>query len=265
MRSRNATMELRAALSEEVRHAMAALGEATPRAVHRCRVRLKRARALAQIGAVAAPGLAEVFIDLARSVMDALAPSRDLAALADTARDLAASSKRKSAASLRRLAQSLDEARASLPSLDLSPAIAGVADLLAVAQVWPETNERQIRRGVRRVLARARRARRRAFASRDIETRHHWRRREKERLYVLTIFPEAWPEKRAKLRARSERLGDLLGRERDCRLLLERLESEVSDDNGKSRKRAARRLRKKIAKLSRRADILSAALRERGC
>ncbi|MFN3465779.1 MAG: CHAD domain-containing protein, partial [Terricaulis sp.] len=85
MRSPGPAFDLRAALTEELRAAIDELEtvQADPKAVHRCRVRVKRARALARIGRACAPGLSTVFVDSARSLMRNLALSRDQAALTE--------------------------------------------------------------------------------------------------------------------------------------------------------------------------------------
>ena len=75
MRSPESAFDLRAALSEELTAAIDELDASSSdfRAVHRCRVRVKRARALARVGHSGAPGLSGVFNDTARGVMRMLA------------------------------------------------------------------------------------------------------------------------------------------------------------------------------------------------
>src|SRR5215468_1828648 len=97
MRSPGAAFDLRAALSDEIRGAMHEINssEAKPKALHRCRVHLKRARSLARVGRSVAPGLSAVFNESARGVMHTLAHARDLAALALTTRKLGKKSAKK--------------------------------------------------------------------------------------------------------------------------------------------------------------------------
>src|SRR5690349_17515561 len=115
MRSPGATFDLRASLAEELREALTEIeGAPSRKAVHRCRVRLKRARALARVGRAVAPGLAAVFNDSARAVMRSLAQARELAALADAARSVAKSSGKKRATALAHLADALDTQRRAL-------------------------------------------------------------------------------------------------------------------------------------------------------
>jgi|CXWL01.1.fsa_nt_gi hypothetical protein len=263
MRSPKAAFDLRAALSEEIRSALAELDAAQekPKAVHRCRVRLKRARALARVGRACAPGLAEVFNQSARAVMHTLAQARDLAALAETARELADRSGKKTAAALDAVAAQLDLAREALAPLDIEGVRANLRDLLALAMVWPEASARQIAKGAERVARRARRARRRGHGVDIVGRRHHWRKREKDRLYAVTLLGDEWPSRRPRRRGQSEKLGDMLGRERDVLLLIERVEATPQMAGGEeAAHRALARLKGRAAKLARRADEIGAKL-----
>lgn len=231
--------------------------------VHRCRVRLKRARALARLGKIAAPGLAAVFNDSARSVMRTLAQAHEISALADTARLLAETSKEKDAEALVHAADALDAAREALPALDRQGVLVGVKDLMALAQVWPPPSARQIRAGAKRLVKRARRARRRGRGSEDAALRHEWRKREKDRFYAASLMDHAWPGRRR--RTESGTLGHLLGLERDAVLLIHRLEAEPElAGDASSAVRARRALRKYCARLRRRADKLGKQLHAHG-
>lgn len=191
--------------------------------------------------------------------MRQLAAARDLAALSEAARALASKQRKKPAAALSAIADSLDDERDALPELNTEATRAGLRDLLALAQVWPEASARQIRRGAKRVVQRARLARRRGCGSDEPAHRHEWRKREKDRLYAATLLGDAWPSKRR--RKRSEKLGDMLGHERDALLLLERVAAQPSlagDDRGAER--AVRALMRRRAKLGKRADALGRRL-----
>jgi hypothetical protein len=264
MRSPGAAFDLRALMTQELNAALEELDAAEgPKAVHRCRVHLKRARALARVGKPVAPGLAAVFNDSARTVMRTLAQGRDLAALADTARLLAETTKEKSAQALATTAEALDASRSALLDLDGSAVRAGIKDLLALAQVWPEPSARQIRDGAKRIAKRARRARRRGRGAEEPALRHEWRKREKDRLYAATLMAQAWPVERR--RKQGQALGHLLGLERDALLLIERLEAEPALAGGVSEAARARRvLYKYSARLRRRADRLGARLHAGG-
>ena len=111
LRSVGPSYDLRAGMSQELREALDELASANDnaRALHRCRVRVKRARALARVGRAGAPGLSAVFNDTARAVMRTLGRARELTALADTARTLGAKEKKKTAAAFAAIAAKLDE------------------------------------------------------------------------------------------------------------------------------------------------------------
>ncbi|MCR6643789.1 MAG: hypothetical protein NVV62_04325 [Terricaulis sp.] len=92
MRPPDPAFDMRSALSAEIRAAQDVLDNGfSANAVHAARVRLKRARAIARIGGVGAPGLADVFDESARAAMRLMAAAREAAALASVARDTASS------------------------------------------------------------------------------------------------------------------------------------------------------------------------------
>lgn len=259
MRTPGPAFDLRTALSEELRAAQLQLN-AQPRdhrSVHQCRVRIKRARALARVGSASAPGLSEVFLDTARSVMRQLAHARDPAALAEAARHTARKSGKKKAAALKRVAEQIEAANAANADFNLEAAHAGLKDLLALAQVWPETSARQIRKGALKLDRRARRAREAGAASGDQALRHRWRNREKDRHYAADILNAAWPSKRH--RRRAEKIAAKLGEERDTILLIENISVAPANDD-KSAKRALKALNRQRAKSARRADDLAARM-----
>lgn len=231
--------------------------------MHRCRVRIKRARALARIGRAGAPGLAEVFNDSARGVMRTLGQARELAALTEAARRAAKKGDKRETDALLHVADTLDTERAFLPPLDLESARAGLKDLLALAQVWPDASHRQIKRGAERVIRRARKARQRGCGSDVPARRHEWRKREKDRFYAALLLDDAWP-KRRRLKL-GDKLGDVLGIERDALLLVERIENDPAiAGEGKAAKRAVRVLRKRCARFADRADALGALVHRGG-
>lgn len=250
--------DLRGALSGELRSAAAMLDIAAddPKAVHRCRVHLKRARALSRVGKQWAPGLAKVFNQTARAAMGALAHSRDAAALIETAEAAEKRSRRKGAAAMRALAAAMTQAGAASVALDLHAASIAIRDLQALAQVWPEASPRQVRAGAKRVSRIARRARENAIGARDANLRHEWRKREKDRLYASEILGKAWPGRRS-AKAR-ERLCELLGMERDTSRLIERLQAgAVSTGCPDSNARALKALGRQLAKCARKADAVA--------
>ena len=267
MRSPASAFDLRAAMTEEIRAALGEL-EAAPakaKAVHRCRVRLKRARALARLGRACAPGLAAAFNQSARTAMRALAPERDLAASAGAARRLARKSGGKSAAALAALAHGLDCARAALAPPNPDFASASLKDLLALAQVWPQASARQIAKGAHRLARRARRARRRGRIAGAPARRHEWRKCEKDRLYTVTLLGKTWPQRRKRRRKQSKQLSLLLGRERDALLLIERVTANPAlAGSAQGGQRALKALKRHAERLARRANAAGAKLHAGG-
>jgi hypothetical protein len=262
MRSPGAAFDLRAALREELRAAIEELdqSEISPKAVHHCRVQVKRARALARVGRSCAPGLSSVFVDSARTLMRNLALARDPAALSEAAKSAARKGGKRTAGVFKAVAHGIDGIATLQPGLNLEAARAGLKDLLALAQVWPEASHAQIKRGARRLERRARRARRRGVGAIDPVRRHEWRTRERERFFAALILEDAWPGKRR--RKTAEKIGVALGGERDALLLMERLvvEPELAGcerDLG----RALKALNRRRAKLAQRADALAARMR----
>lgn len=264
MRTPGPAFDLRAALSEELRAALdelEAVAAGVTQAAHRCRVRVKRARALARVGRSCAPGLSAVFVDSARGLMRNLALTRDPVALSDAARAAKTKAGRRTSSAFDAVAQAIDMKAATHAGANIEAARAGLKDLLALAQVWPEASHRQIRRGARRLDRRAKRARRRGAGSVDPSARHEWRKREKDRLFATELLGEAWPGRRQRKTARE--IGEALGGERDALLLMERLVAEpdlASED--KKLRRALRTLNARRAKLARRADKCAARMRK---
>lgn len=265
MRSPGTAFDLRVVLTQELNAALKeldAIGE-DGKAVHRCRVRLKRARALARVGRSVAPGLADVFNDTARAVMRTLALARDLSAMADTARMLAEITDERASQALKTTAEALDSARAQLPAIDLESVRLGIRDLLALAQVWPAPSSRQLRAGAKRLIVRARVARRHGRRTDKASLRHEWRKREKDRLFAATLMDGAWPRKRK--RKQTATLGHVLGLERDALLLIERLTITPELAGAPPADAEAQRvLRTHRKRLRRKANLLGAHVRAAG-
>ena len=267
MRSPGASFDLRAALAKEVESAIAELQDASPapKSVHRCRVHLKRARALARIGRLCAPGLAGVFNDSARRVVHTLGAARDLVALSETARALATISAKKPGLALAAIADALDRARHALAPTRWESVRAALRDLLAMAQVWPEASPRQIEKGAVRLVRRARDACADGHGARTAALRHEWRKREKDRFYAVELLGKAWPQDCPRRRKRGLDLGHALGQERDLLLLIERIDDDPHIAGGaKAAKRARRVLRRRCRKHAAQADRAGAALHRNG-
>lgn len=263
MRSPGSAFDLRAGLSDEIRAAVHEIG-ARPlkaKAIHRCRVHLKRARALARVGRDVAPGLSAVFNDSARTLMHALSHARDLTALAEAARIAAKNARKKEAAALRGVADALDARSAATAQPNADTIVAGLRDLLAMAQVWPEASPRQIQKGGERIIARARKAHRQGHGSRLASRRHEWRKREKDRLYAAQLLDGDWPSDRSRRVKTNERLGEALGLERDALLLAEVIGLEPGLAGGKkAARRASKAVDRRLRRLGRRADAIGEEL-----
>jgi hypothetical protein len=227
MRGSSEAFDLRAALLNELKTAQQALAmpdETT--AVHRCRVSIKRARALARVGAEGAPGIADVFNQYARTLMHNLEAARDLAALIGAAERAASDESGKTAKALQALQAALKGQLARIPPTDLQAASRDLSQLTRLAQTWPEPSPAQLQRGAKRILKRAKRAWQRAHDRRKARLRHTWRKREKDRYFVALLAGSAWPEGEKRRRRRTQKLGHALGQERDILLLIERLKDD---------------------------------------
>lgn len=267
MRSPEAQFDLRAALIRELEEAcgFARSVHADDAAVHQCRVRLKRARALTRLGRDAAPGLAHVFNDAARAVMADLSHARDLAALSKRAVRLAQSQKAETKRALAEAAARLNIERRRLRAPDKAKAEHRVGELLALAKVWPETSDKQVRKGAKRLAKRARKAYRRGKHTKDENARHTWRKREKDRLYGLTLLRAHWPDKLARRKDLSRKLSGLLGREREIMQLRARMIDNPAMCGGEeAAMRAIEACDKALQKISARADKFGARLHKGG-
>lgn len=262
MRSPGAAFDLRSALVEEVRNAVEIFesNPTKPKTIHRCRIALKRARALGEVGNVSAPGLADIFDESARGIMRTLGNARDNWVLERSARSLADQVGKKARKELKALADRVDAFQRTAPPLNVESVRGKLKDLLALAQVWPDASPRQVERGARRVARRARKVWREARKG-EGELRHKWRKREKERLYAAALLSDAWPEGQPPRRKHNSALGDTLGDERDLLLVMERL---AADHPVNGRPRALRDLAKERRRLAKRADKLGRRVHARG-
>lgn len=241
MRQEGDAFDLRTALRDELAAAQDALDtlDGAP-AVHRCRVAVKRARTLARVGAEAAPGLADVFNAAARALMADLSAARDLSALAATARAQARKVGGMAAAALKRVSVAL-AAHADAAGLPAKEATSRrLAELIALAEVWPSPSPRQLQKGLARILRRARRAAKRARGERKPSLRHAWRKREKDRHYAALLVGN-WPERFKRRRGRAQKLTRALGGERELLLLMAMLHQQPDLAGG--RKAAGQALR----------------------
>ncbi|HVV34606.1 MAG TPA: hypothetical protein VHC73_15370 [Vitreimonas sp.] len=231
MRSPGAAFDLRAALVEEVQSA-AEIFDSNPtkaKTIHRSRAALKRARALAAVGAVSAPGLAEVFDGLARKIMRILARALDNWRLERSARRLAAEVRKKARRELKDLISRAQAFQRTAPALNAEAVRAGFRDLLALAAVWPEASARQVERGARRIARRARKAWRRGRED-HADARRAWRKLEQTRRRAASLLGSVWPHDVPRRRKHCDALAKTLVRERDVRSVMERLVSDRPED-----------------------------------
>lgn len=208
--------DIHAALARELDAARAAFAlEDATTAVHQGRVRLKRLRALARLAAPKDRDAARALNAAARAAMAGLSDARDLAAQETVARR----------AGLVALADALAARREALGAPPLAAARRRFAAVTRAVAKIPPLTEADIEAGVRRLMRRARKAFAAARHDRedDPETRHTWRKREKDRLHALIALGPAWPSTLRRRRRSGKRLARALGAERDVLLLLARL------------------------------------------
>jgi hypothetical protein len=266
-RGADAPFDVRDAMASQIKAALAACvaEHLDEKSVHECRVHLKRARALARVGQFAAPGLFDVFNDVARDVMHALSAARDLAALAKAARDLAASSGPHRRQALLACAKTLDRERADLAPIETDKVRASLRDLIALTKVWPDVTDAHVRQGAAKIARRARKAYRQGYRAKRAELRHAWRKREKDRLYVVDLLSAHWPKDLAKRRASSRALAECLGKEREVLLLIEKLNANPAlAGNAKATARALKASAKSGRHLRKTARKLGAKLHRAG-
>lgn len=240
----------------EIEAAGRALSDADhDQAIHHTRVRLKRVRTLARLGG------ADTISRKARALKYTLSGWRDLAALESAARETAIGARKKEAAALVDIAARLSQARLTLGGPAVGDLSAAIDQLRRDAAALGDLDPVAVAEGARRIARDARRAWRRASPTSNVDARHRWRRREKDRLYGAALLGHAWPAKRR--RRLNAALGEVLGQERDARLLLARLMSEPAP-HSPAAKAARRALRRAVRKLARKADKLGVRLHRGG-
>jgi CHAD domain-containing protein len=256
--ARSGSFELAPAIGAHLAAAAAALDlQDEVRAVHRARVGLKRARALARIAHPAAPNEARAFNASARAAMARLSPQRDLAAMEAAARTLAREVDPIAGRALLDVASALEAEHARLPAPDFAAARAEIASLAAALAHWPKITPKAADKGARRLIRRARTAYDRARTDGDIEVRHAWRKREKERAALAQFAAPLWPSEVRKRVRIGKALGETLGAERDAQLLIARLRADPGlAGNLKAAQAARRALAARARELCRAADAL---------
>jgi CHAD domain-containing protein len=226
---RTPTFDLKSALRTQLEAAIDAFENLKPDdAIHRGRVALKRARALARLAQHAEPALAGQMIVQIRPIMQRFSEARDLAALEACAKRWAAVEKPPARAALTGVARRIAAKRKTVAAPALSDAVEDVRRLIFYLSAWPDIPDEAIARGAARLDKRARKGFARAMASPAVEVRHTWRKRAKERFYAIFLLDQFWPSKLRRRRVITQRLGETLGQERDIILLLDVLRSEPS-------------------------------------
>jgi CHAD domain-containing protein len=257
------SFDLREALRAQLEAAIAAFDSPSPvEAVHRGRTSLKRARALARFARGCAPDVAGQIIAGIRPIMRRFSEVRDLDAVATCAKFYAEQEEDRTRKALFFLARKIAARRSAMDCPSLEEAARDVRALAATAQGWPAiADKKHVREGAARLERRVKTAFKAARRSGEVEDRHKWRQREKERLYAALLLGDAWPKKLPRRRQRSQRLGEVLGLERDTMLLAEKLRGEpglagAPDDADL----ALAFLSRKLDKLRKQADRLGKAL-----
>jgi hypothetical protein len=221
--------DLRSALRIQLEAAIDAFENLRPDdAVHRGRVALKRARALARLAQHAEPALSGQIIAQIRPIMHRFSHARDLTALESCAKHWASLEQPQVKSALLGVARRLAAKRKAMEAPNLGEAVADVRRLIIYLTAWPDISDEAIALGAQRLAKRARRGFKRAQRFAAPEARHNWRKRVKERLYAIFLLGHFWPRSLPRRRASTQRLGETLGVERDLALLLERLRAEPS-------------------------------------
>ncbi|MBL8552310.1 MAG: CHAD domain-containing protein [Hyphomonadaceae bacterium] len=222
------SFELREALCAQLEAAIAAFESPSPvEAVHRGRTSLKRARALARLAHLCAPETAGQIISGIRAIMRRFSDVRDLDAIAACAKSYAEQEEGRTRKALFYLSRKVAARRHAMECPSLGEAARDARALAATAQGWPTiADKKHVRAGAERLDRRVRRAFKEAQLTGEVEDRHKWRQREKERLYAALLLGDAWPKKLPRRTQRAQRLGELLGRERDTMMLIAQVRRE---------------------------------------
>jgi CHAD domain-containing protein len=104
-------------------------------------------------------------------------------------------------------------------------ALVGVRERVAVWPLPDDAGSEALAEGLKRVYAKARRARRRAQHDPAPEKLHELRKRTKDVWHAGQLLTEVSPKRIRKLRRRAHRLSDVLGTEHDLTVLCERAEA----------------------------------------
>lgn len=225
--------DFRNRLVASVEAAQNSLKRANPNdAAHRCRVALKRARALTRLARIATPDAARAFNAQAKAVMATMSASRDFAAMAEAARLAATGARPGAKAALLLAAEQLTQRAAAAAPKALKAAKTEIARLLLRAKAFPALSDKDLAAGAEDLHRRAERAYQRAHGRSAAERRHQWRKRHKDVQLAAKMLGPAWAGLVRPQRAAA--LGQILGAERDLLLLEARIATEPSLAGGRT-------------------------------
>jgi CHAD domain-containing protein len=210
--------------------------------VHDVRKRGKKVRGLARLvrGAIGREGFQAVNAPV-RDAGAELSPMRDAHAILATFERLVAvdpsqlahgeAGAVRSELQRRSLAASPDEAEGAER---IRRAAALLETALSASQRWRLRDERVLERGVRRIYARGQAALRMSQSSGEIETRHEWRKREKDLWYAIRLLAPTAPSVLSAWEMRLDELADALGDDHDLAVLTDMLTSQPDAFGGAS-------------------------------
>ncbi len=245
--------ELAHVLEEQLKRARAKLkdwaGE-PERAFHEARRRLKKARAVARVARGVDDTLARKINDLARDASSALSGPRDADVVRGVAAKLATETSDKTISSaLAKFAlhagdvasEGIDRKALAEKAQHKIDAALKASEKLGDAEAPAKTLKRAVKKAFRRAdrafIAAHPGNGRGSKASEEI--RHEWRKRVKDLWYAERLFEDIWPIDRRPHERLTNRLGKLLGAERDLLLLADRLHSAARACGGAKARDAA--------------------------
>jgi CHAD domain-containing protein len=215
--------------------------------VHDARKRCKKVRGLARLvrGAIG-PSAFDYVNKPLREAAAELSPMRDAHAILATFDRLLASHKLVGFGGDFDAVRSELQRRADEASPDVADGAARIVRAIQLvwrardaSQEWRLHDRRVLERGLTRIYGRGRRA---MVASRfdgNVESRHEWRKREKDLWYATRLLVDAAPSVLTGLQARLDELAEALGDDHDLAVLSELLRSQPDAFGGPEADRAA--------------------------
>lgn len=233
------------ALICEIERALADARAGTREGFHEARKWIKRTRGFLRLYESALGGAFEPCDEHARAAGRALGPLRDRHSLEDAlrrAREIVAQARPAAPDDDADLEMLLPPQPVAGPALDhvslALRAIAALKDELAAVRLV-EPSIRQVRKGLQTTYRRTRRAFAAAQARPTANTLHALRRHANYHRQHMRLLIEAWPAMITMRADQGSRLHDLLGEERDLRMLLAKSQSSGGRDKAQRRRRRA--------------------------